>query len=131
MPNTEHDIQITDEGARARGRNGFFIPRKINIENEADGSVTLRAYSKAVGDSAPIMLSMSRADWTKVVEAIGRDSKVDVPVDHFKSGDKVRVKGTKKILTIENYFGPKVYPPYTVKEAGRMYSREELEPVKG
>ena len=49
--------------------------------------------------------------------------------ERFKSGDRVRVKKTGEIRTIESDYGPKFHPPYTVKEDGTMYLPEELERV--
>lgn len=122
------NIIISGEGAKARGRNGFFIPREIDLGSEPDGAIAMRVYSKALGDSAPIMLSLSRADWRTIAEAVdGIQPRGEIA--HFKSGDQVRVKRNGKILTIENYFGAKFNPPYTVIEEPSLYSHEDLEAV--
>lgn len=129
MTITARDIIITEEGAQARGRNGYFVPKEVELEAEADGIITLRVYSKSRGEAAPISLSLDLKDWQRISEALC-GVRPRGPVDHFEPGDKVIVKGTDKILTIENYFGPQFYPPYTVKEEPNLYAAEDFVMVK-
>ena len=46
----------------------------------------------------------------------------------FTRGQKVRVKATGQILTVENYI-LKMHPPITVRESDRMFDFSEVEPV--
>ncbi len=53
--------------ARARGRNGWFVPRVLECEfsQDEDGTplVTIRIYSRRATGAAPIELTMSISDW--------------------------------------------------------------------
>jgi len=53
--------------ARARGRNGWFVPRTLECEfsEHEDGTplVTLRIYSRRVTGAAPIELTLTLVEW--------------------------------------------------------------------
>ena len=46
----------------ARGRNGYFIPRKAEVFRDVRGQVNLWVFSRQVGKTEPISLRVSRAE---------------------------------------------------------------------
>ena len=46
----------------ARGRNGYFVPRKAEVFKDVRGQVNLWVFSKQVGKTEPISLRVSRRD---------------------------------------------------------------------
>jgi len=55
--------------ARAKGRNGWFVPRLLEYEfsQHEDGTllVTLRVYSRRASGSAPLELTLSIGEWER------------------------------------------------------------------
>lgn len=60
--------------ARARGRNGNFVPRVLEYEfsRHADGTplITIRVYSRRVAGAAPLELTMAISEWERHALAI-------------------------------------------------------------
>jgi hypothetical protein len=49
----------------------------------------------------------------------------------YDPGDKVRVKATGEILTVQSDGSPTFYPPIACKESDRLFAADELEPIHG
>ncbi|HEX5479331.1 MAG TPA: hypothetical protein VFY79_06380 [Dehalococcoidia bacterium] len=60
--------------ARAKGRNGWFVPRVLEyaFSRHADGTtlVTLRIYSRRAADAPPVEITMSASDWERQALAV-------------------------------------------------------------
>ena len=60
--------------ARARGRNGWFVPRAMEFEfsEDRDGTplVTLRVFSRREADAAPVELTLAVSEWESQALAI-------------------------------------------------------------
>lgn len=49
----------------ARGRNGWFVPRSIEVTTDEEGRAVLKIFSRQRGDAPPIVIALSREDqWT-------------------------------------------------------------------
>ena len=49
----------------------------------------------------------------------------------YDPGDKVRVKATGEILTVQADGSPTFYPPIACEESDRLFTADELEPIHG
>ena len=56
------EIEFKDEGARARGRNGYFVPAKAEAFKDFEGRLMLSVFSKRVGKTEPLYLRISMDD---------------------------------------------------------------------
>ena len=56
------EISFKDEGGRARGRNGYFVPAKVEASKDVDGRLLISVFSKKVGKTEPIYLRISMED---------------------------------------------------------------------
>ena len=59
--------------ASARGRNGLFDPRKVEVTKEEHGgynSVAVNVFSKREDGAPPIRLRLPAAEWLKIAEAV-------------------------------------------------------------
>jgi hypothetical protein len=54
----------------ARGRNGYFVPDRIDFLKDFKGDFTLTVFSKRAGKTEPIMLRVSREDALEMAENI-------------------------------------------------------------
>lgn len=46
----------------ARGRNGYFVPRKVEVFDDVRGKINLLVFSRQVGKTEPIALRVSREE---------------------------------------------------------------------
>ncbi len=54
----------------ARGRNGYFIPRKVDCFKDIEGNLNLSVSSSRAGKTDPISLKISRAEALELAENI-------------------------------------------------------------
>ena len=59
-----------DGKGRARGRNGYFIPRKAELFQDTRGQVNLEVWSRRRGNVEPLLLRVSKADAEKLAQGI-------------------------------------------------------------
>lgn len=55
------EIKLDGKGL-AKGRNGYFIPRKLELFTDARGEFTLWVWSKRMDRKEPVSLRVSKAD---------------------------------------------------------------------
>jgi len=55
------EIELDGKGW-ARGRNGYFVPRKVEVFKDVREQVNLLVFSRQVGKTEPIALRVSRAE---------------------------------------------------------------------
>lgn len=63
------EIELDGKGW-ARGRNGFFVPRKVELFKDVRDQVNLEVWSKKRGKREPLFLRVSPADARKLARHI-------------------------------------------------------------
>lgn len=63
------EIELDGKG-RARGRNGYFVPRKVELLKDVRGQVNLEVWSRSRGKTEPLFLRLSRVDADKLARLI-------------------------------------------------------------
>lgn len=71
------EIELGGHGY-ARGRNGGFVPRKVELYEGKDGELTLDVYSKREGGAAPIRLRLPRHEALELVHGLMQFLKPEV-----------------------------------------------------
>lgn len=57
---------VLDGKGWARGRNGYFVPRRVELFKDVRGQVNLEVWSKRRGKVEPLYLRASKADAEKL-----------------------------------------------------------------
>jgi len=59
-------LKIDDKKAKARGRNGWFVPKLIDLWSSDKGNVRMAVFSRCRGTMPPIILGLSSRDSIKL-----------------------------------------------------------------
>lgn len=70
---------VLDGKGWARGRNGYFVPRKVELFKDVRGQVNLEVWSKSLGKVEPIYLRVSKAEAQKLARHLSSLSKGGKP----------------------------------------------------
>ena len=63
------EIELDGKGW-ARGRNGYFVPRKVELFRDVRGQVNLEVWSRNRGKTEPVFLRVSGVDAKKLAHQI-------------------------------------------------------------
>ena len=59
-----------DGSGWARGRNGYFVPRRVELFKDVRGQVNLEVWSRRRGKIEPLLLRVSGTDAEKLADSI-------------------------------------------------------------